>query len=343
MKTYDTNLFLHGGNLDQAREVFPDVTQWLDLSTGISPFAYPVPELDRDVWQSLPDTRATENLRQSAAGFFGLTDVAHLIEAPGTQAILQVLPRVLSYSRIEVVSPTYSEHARCWRNAGCDVSEISGFGDITGQADVVVAVNPNNPDGRCHSPAEVLNVAGQMAARDGLLIVDEAFCDGASELSVAGYAGRAGLLVLRSFGKFFGLAGLRLGFALGPDKVINDIKKELGPWAVSGAALTIGTMAYSDRAWIQESQAKQKKARERMQALFETHNLAIVGGTDLFQLTETPDAKELWYHLAKCGVWTRMFDYNANWIRFGLPGREEDWHQLADALSSATIPKKAPV
>lgn len=332
MEFDETDLFIHGGNLDAAKRIFNPEDRWVDLSTGVSPFPYPVPNLSQQNWQGLPDTDAVEQLRQSAAAFFGICSLENLAEAPGTQAILQVLPRIFPFTQVSVVSPTYSEHARCWENAGAQVSEIRSLNTVSENAEVVVVVNPNNPDGRAHEPSQLIATAAMMAERGGLLIVDEAFCDGLPDRSVASHSGVPGLLILRSFGKFFGLAGMRLGFTLGCVSDIALIRQQIGPWAVSGPALQIGASAYADTNWISENLLRHENAATRLHSLLVSHGYDVVGSTNLFVLLERPDAKHLWRHLATHGIWTRLFAYNWNWMRLGLPGTEEDWQQLEEAL-----------
>lgn len=332
-----SELCRHGGNLDAARKVFPLVKRWVDLSTGINPVAYPVPALMEEIWQCLPGEVAHDKLLNAAASYYGLPSSENLIAAPGTQALMQVLPRIVRASQVAIVSPTYNEHEKCWRQSGAEVCEISQLDDLPATTDVVVAVNPNNPDGAVFMPEELLELAKTLAGRGGLLIVDEAFCDGMPRLSVAQYSGVPGLLALRSFGKFFGLAGVRLGFAIGDKSLLRMITEELGPWAVSGPALEIGAAAYSDENWISENQNRLKADSVRLRTMLETAGISVAGGTDLFVLVAVKDAKELWTHLARQGIWSLLFDYSKSWVRFGLPGKEQDWQQLEIALAERPV------
>ncbi len=322
----------HGGNLDAARSTFPEVNRWVDLSTGINPVAYPVPAISATAWQRLPDASLNERLLSAAANYFRLSDAEGLIAAPGTQALLQVLPRVLMASRVDIVSPTYNEHAKCWRQTGALVREIATLGELDPTVDVAVVVNPNNPDGAVYSPEKLFETAELLARRGGCLIVDEAFCDVAPELSMTAYGEKTGLVVLRSFGKFFGLAGVRLGFALGEKSLLSRIGQELGPWAVSGPALEIGATAYSDEGWIASQRSRLKNDAARLCAVLETAGINVVGGTDLFVLASVSGAKDLWLDMARQGIWTRLFEYSDAWVRFGLPGDEADWQQLQKVL-----------
>jgi cobalamin biosynthetic protein CobC len=149
-----------------------------------------------------------------------------------------------------VIGPTYGELSRCWRDAGRPVTVIAGIDAVPPDGRIVVLANPNNPDGRVIAPDRLLALAETLARRGGMLIVDEAFADCDPSASVSPAAGAPGLLVLRSFGKFFGLAGVRLGFALAQPGLAEDFRSALGPWPVSGPALAIGERALADDAWI---------------------------------------------------------------------------------------------
>ncbi len=322
----------HGGNLTDAKATFDYAGQWLDLSTGINPHAYRLSALDETVWQRLPDADLATNLYVAAASYFGVSTPDCLLAAPGTQSLLQMLPRVLVAKKVAIVAPTYNEHARCWARAGAEVIEIEALSEIPIDADIVVVVNPNNPDGNTYRPDVLNGIALNLAERGGFLIIDEAFCDVQPEQSLASQGGCSGLLILRSFGKFFGLAGVRLGFVVAPESVIARLNDEQGPWAVSGPALEIGTQAYADHQWIAQTRRRLSGDIQRLRLLLDGAGLRLVGGTDLFVLVDHPEAPGLWKHLATQGIWTRPFDYNPSWLRFGLPGSKDDWRRLSAAL-----------
>ena len=232
----------HGGDLGAATEKFgtpPD--GWLDLSTGINPTPYPVGMLPAAVWQRLPIRDDVTKLDAAARTYYGTPDNTALVAAPGTQAIIQLLPSLRATGTVAIIGPTYGEHGHRWRTAGHDVTEVATLD--AADADVIVIVNPNNPDGRTVSPDRLMTVAKQQAARGGWLVVDEAFGDVAPQLSIVPASKEPGLIVMRSFGKFFGLAGLRLGFAIGDPAVIAALADALGPWAVPGPALVLGARA----------------------------------------------------------------------------------------------------
>lgn len=328
----------HGGDLAAAARRFGEpAAGWLDLSTGINPWPYPVPPLPAAAWTRLPEPAAVAALEAVAAACFGVPTPAAVVAAPGSQAVIQWLPHLRRPGTVAVVGPTYGEHAASWRRAGHAVAEVSG--DDLGTfdtADVVVVTNPNNPDGRCRSAAALSRLADRLAARGAWLVVDEAFADVVPAVSVAAAAAaHPTLVVIRSFGKFFGLAGLRLGFAVAaPATVAGALRRALGPWAVGGAAVALAPAALADTAWIGRTRARLAAAARRLDALLEAYELTPVGGTSLFRLAHSPDAPKRFAALAHAGVWVRAFDDRPGLLRFGLPGDAAAWQRLAAALAT---------
>lgn len=335
-ETGDHDTVDHGGALSRAELRFGRPADgWLDLSTGIAPFAYPVPALDAACWRRLPDPVETDRLRAAAAASYGATDVASVVAAPGSQALIQALARLLPAGQATLVEPTYSEHARCWQRAGHAVeavAEVEVLADSPATRYGIV-VNPNNPDGRRADPALLCDLADRFAARDGVLVVDEAFADLDPELSVARHAGRPGLVVLRSVGKFFGLAGLRLGFALAPAVLARQLSAELGPWPVSGPAIIVGCRLLGDGSWIARNRRALALARAELDRVLAHAGLQGAGGTDLFRLTESPDAPALYEKLGRAGVLVRAFAGRPDWLRFGIPDAQ-GLERLARVLAS---------
>lgn len=310
----------HGGDLDTARRLYPHAPlPWLDLSTGINSWPYPVGPIPREAWRRLPDASSLRALREAAAGCYGAPDPACVAAAPGTQALIQLLPRLRPPGRVLVQSPTYGEHARCWALAGHQVAAVPDLGPKT--ADACVLVNPNNPDGRRHPPELLLDWAARLSRRGGWLVVDEAFADVVPETSVAGHAGAPGLVVLRSFGKFYGLAGVRLGFLLAAPALAARVADWLGPWAIPGPAIAVGCRALADRAWADAMRARLAGMARALDRLLTGAGLEVIGGTDLFRLARHPDAQALAGSLAQAGIWVRRFPDRPDLLRFGLPGR----------------------
>ncbi|KAA0681451.1 threonine-phosphate decarboxylase CobD [Roseomonas genomospecies 6] len=316
---------VHGGDLDGARAAFPGAPEpWVDLSTGINPWPYPLPPIPVDAWARLPGRSAESALREAAAVCYGAPSPDRVAAAPGSQALIQILPRLRAPGTVAVLAPTYAEHAAGWAGAGHRVVAAASLAGC--DADVIVVVNPNNPDGRIVPPEILLALAERQAARGGWLVVDEAFAEVTPESSVAAEAGRPGLVILRSFGKFFGLAGLRLGFLLGEPALVRALRAAVGPWAVSGPALSVATAALSDSAWIAATRRRLDAAAARLDARLAEAGLTIVGGTSLFRLICEPGAVALYNELGRAGVLVRRFDYRSDWLRLGLPvdGAAED-------------------
>jgi cobalamin biosynthetic protein CobC len=317
---------VHGGDLGAIRRRFPEAPQpWIDLSTGINPVAYPVTDLPPEIWSRLPTREHEQALLAAAARRYGIRDPATIAAAPGTQALIQLLPRLVPTSRVAIVGPTYTEHELCWRRAGHDVAVVPDAVGATG-ADIVVIVNPDNPTGRFIPPRAL------RAIETALLVVDEAFIDFLPpEASLAGDL-PSNVVVLRSFGKTYGLAGVRLGFAVAPARFARRIKDELGPWAVSGPALAIGRMALGDDAWLQAAAARLADDQQRLDALLAAAGLTILGGTKLFRLASHPEARRTIDLLGRQGIHVRAFEHQPTWLRFGLPANTEEFRRLAAAL-----------
>ena len=325
---------LHGGELAAARRLFPDAPEpFLDLSTGINPNSYPLPHLSPDLFARLPQSEALAALATAAANAYDAPSAAHVVCAPGTQILLPFVAGLIGSGCAAVVKPTYSEHARAAALAGHRVAELADI-DPVSDADLVLVTNPNNPDGRLFDKRALIALAKRLTVRGGLLVVDEAFMDvGPPGASMASEVGRGGIVVLRSFGKFFGLAGIRLGFALAAPDVAARLRARLGPWAVSGPALAIGTKALADRAWIEETRRRLADGIVRLDKILVGANLDVVGGTTLFRLVHM-DASDLFRHLGRAGIFVRIFPENPNWVRFAQPAPEHDWRRLEIAMAA---------
>jgi cobalamin biosynthetic protein CobC len=325
----------HGGGLAAARRLFTDAPKpFIDLSTGINPYSYPLPQLPPDLFTRLPDPDALAAVASIAAQSYGAPSPAHIVPAPGTQILLPLVAALVGPGQATVVAPTYREHVRAVALAGHRVIEIVDL-DAAREAMLVIVTNPNNPDGRLFDKDELIALSKRLASRGGLLVVDEAFMDvGPPNASLAGEVERNAIVVLRSFGKFFGLAGLRLGFALAAPQLATRLAAKLGPWAVSGPALAIGATALADRAWIEQARKCVTAAADRLKTMLLSAGLEIVGGTALFQLARTPAASDLFHHLGRAGILVRSFPEHPCWLRFGLPGTEAAWARLQIAMAA---------
>ena len=317
----------HGGNLDLALERFGGrLDDWIDLSTGINRQPYPLPQLEPRHWNALPSQADIESLHDAAGEAYGTR--APTVALAGAQAAIQLLPRLSPPGRMRILAPSYNEYAAVLRAAGWEVAEVSTLAALAG-ADLAIVVNPNNPDGQRHDPRELLALLADV----GRLVVDESFADATPELSLASEAGRAGLLVLRSFGKFYGLAGVRLGFVLGNDANVSALAALAGPWPVSGPAIAIGRCALLDREWAAATSARLMRDAQRLDALVQAQGWTLVGGTPLFRLYDVGDAAAAQTRLAAARIWSRVFNDRSGWLRLGLPGDETEWVRLAAALA----------
>lgn len=305
----------HGGGLDAAiRQYGGTRADWLDLSTGINPMPYPMPRLPADAWTALPDRGAFDRLYSLARHFWSVPDGAEIVAAGGASAIIAALPRVLPRGSVYIPGPTYNEHGAAFQAADWDLGQDPSH--------AMVAVQPNNPDGH-------LWQADELAAP--ITIIDESFCDVTADHSMIDLAVRPGTIVLKSFGKFWGLAGLRLGFAIGDPGIIGKLTELLGPWQVSGPALAIGAEALSDPEWADQTRARLATDATRLDTLLTGKGAALVGGTPLFRLYQVQDAAAAQAQLARHKVWSRIFPYAPDWLRLGLPPHGR-WDQLEAAL-----------
>lgn len=300
--------------------------EWIDLSTGINRQPYPVPEISLNAWTQLPAASAKAGLITAAQTAYCTKGA--VLPLAGAQAAIQLVPLLTKPRKAKILTPTYNEHAAALRGLGWEVEEVTQLEALAG-AELAVVVNPNNPNGAQHSPAQLLGLLPKL----GRLVVDESFGDPYPELSLAAEAGRAGLIVLRSFGKFYGLAGMRLGFALGQADDIAALSQLAGPWPVCGPALEIGTQALADTAWAQTTTKRLMSEIPRLDELAERAGWQIAGGSCLFRLYETPNATQAQERLARQHIWSRIFPYSGNWIRLGMPGHEAEWERLAAALA----------
>lgn len=320
---------LHGGRLRVAAERYgialPD---WMDLSTGINPQPWPVPPVPQSVWQRLPEEG--DGLEDAAAAYFGCDA---LLPLAGSQAAIQLLPVLFPHSRVAILSPTYNEHPHGWTQAGHSVravapAEVEAAVD---DADVLLLVQPNNPCGTLFPPAQVMDWQARLAARGGTLIVDEAFIDATPEASVVAHAGRPGLIVLRSLGKFFGLAGARVGFMFAEQSLRDALAARLGPWPVAGPSRWVAQRALADRDWQTQQRARLAAESLRLEALLRATGWGEVSGGALFQRVLTAEAAALNDAFCRRGILLRHFDAPAA-LRFGLPADEAQWQRLEQAI-----------
>ncbi|HSI94456.1 MAG TPA: threonine-phosphate decarboxylase CobD [Methylophilaceae bacterium] len=311
----------HGGKLAAAaREHGIPLDKWVDLSTGIHPVGYPVPPIPPECWLRLPEEE--DGLMPTAADYYA---TRNLLPCAGSQAAIQALPLLRASSRVGVLSPTYAEHAHAWRQAGHAVEIQADY--EPGNLDVLVLANPNNPTGRLVPAATLLEWHAELASRGGWLVVDEAFMDATPEFTLSAHAGLPGLIILRSLGKFFGLAGIRAGFVLAWPELLVSLQERLGPWSVAHPTRWVAQQALANHAWQAEQRIWLVQQSQQLAELLTRHDLAPGGGTALFQWVKNPNAENIHHQLARLGILTRLFTETSS-LRFGLPADERAWTKL---------------
>lgn len=317
----------HGGRLRAAalRYGIPEA-DWLDVSTGINPNGWPVPALSADLWQPLPQD--DDGLHAAAQDYFGTKNI---LAVAGSQAAIQALPSLCPRARVALLATSYAEHAHAWQRCGHEVVAVSAEEILQADANVKVIVNPNNPTGKLLTRDELLALHAQQCVRGGDLVVDEAFMDATPEHSLASICPRPGLIVLRSLGKFFGLAGARVGFVLAEENILQALAERLGPWPIAAPSRHVAMLALRDTAWQDATRKALPLAAQRLAALLNEYDLAPYGVNSLFQWVCRDDAAKVHEQLAQQGILTRLFDHPPS-LRFGLPRDEAQWARLDDAL-----------
>lgn len=320
----------HGGRLRQAAAHYAIALEdWLDLSTGLAPYVWPLPALRPSVWSRLPEEE--DGLEAIAAACYG---AAQALPVAGSQAAIQALPQLLAAGRIGILEPCYAEHRHAWQRAGHEVVSVdpASMSQQLPDLGVLVVVNPNNPTGALIERETLLEWHDQLHRQGGCLIVDEAFADVTPEYSLAAFSDRPGLIVLRSLGKFFGLAGVRLGFVLAEPALLMALRRHLGPWAVSGPARAVGKAVLGDSTTQQVWRIRLQRDSQRLARLLTAHGLSPAGGCALFQWVPHADAATWYENMARRGILLRLFEAQSA-LRIGLPGNEAAWLRLSTALA----------
>ena len=325
----------HGGKLRAAVQQYHiPLEDWLDLSAALNPTPYPVGKIHYSTWQRLPED--DDALITIAARYYGNEQ---LLPVAGSQAAIQTLPFLFSAPlRVGILQTTYNEHAHAWRRAGhtliaLDEQEIDQH---ISQLDVLLLVNPNNPTSAIFSRAQLRQWHAQLTTNKGWLIVDEAFIDCDPQHSLVQEAQQTGLIILRSLGKFFGLAGARVGFVFAEKNLLANLRETLGPWPISHPSRIAAQRALSDSTWQQQQREMLPQQSARLAQLLTENGLAPTGGCALFQWIQTPTAAAIHHHLATQGILTRLYAAPAS-LRLGLPAEEAEWERLTSALKRALI------
>lgn len=333
----------HGGRLLNAVKQYNiPLEHWIDLSTGINPHGWPVPSIPPEYFNRLPDDN--DNLIETAKKYYG-TD--SLLPLAGSQAAIQLLPVLRKPCHVAVPRVGYAEHAHAWQQHGhiVDTVDHQTMSEQLDKYDVVVLINPNNPTGERYSVEQLLNWHNKLQKKNGWLIVDEAFMDSTPEQSLLPYTNRNGLFILRSIGKFFGLAGIRCGFVMAENKLLHQLQQSIGPWSLTGPTRYIAQLALSDSQWQSEARQSLQHQCSKLHSILNEHLItspllpnSTIHGTTLFQTVYMQDA--LYWHteLAKQGVLTRLLDHQQG-IRFGLANNNH-WQRLSAILRDIFSPEK---
>ncbi len=309
----------HGGALAAARAAYPLApAPWIDLSTGINPTPWPGARAPAEALRRLPDPDDLARLEMTAATAFGVADASQVVATSGAEAALRLLPHLLGVSEAAIVGPTYGGHGEAWAAAGARRREISLEDLAECPARLVVLVHPNNPDGRRLPREDLRAMVSARSARGAWTLVDESFVETAPELSLAGERVER-LIVLRSFGKFYGLPGARLGFLIAEPALAAEARAMLGDWPVSADALALGLGAYADTAWRTATAGRLAAEAAAFDQDLAAADLPVIGGTSLFRLVRRPDAGGVFERLCARGVLTRPFEGQGDWLRLGLP------------------------
>jgi cobalamin biosynthetic protein CobC len=321
----------HGGTIRQAARIYGiPPSEWLDLSTGINPLGWPVPEIPPSAWQRLPESK--DELEQAAQKYYA---IEFFLSVAGAQAAIQTLPNLRPSCRVGLIATSYLEHQRTWSQQGHQVLTLryDQLADASQTLDVIVVCNPNNPTGTILSVHELLNLYERLAARDGWLIVDESFIDTTPDLSITAEVGKEGLIVLRSLGKFFGLAGARIGFIFAWQDLLSSLNERMGPWSVNGPARWAASRALGDQLWQENARAWLIVQSKRLAALLRGFGFTVAGGTHFFQWVVDDRAQALHEFLAREAILSRLFQEPKS-IRIGLPPDESGWSRLTSALDA---------
>ena len=341
MVASDDNIMMHGGDLSAAVAKYGGTREeWLDMSSGINQRSYPFngPQAIADIG-ALPNQSDLVDCLSAARAAYRVPDEVSVVASPGTQSLIQAMPVLLGTNQsCLILGPTYSEHQRAMARAGVDVAMVEELPKEFLPGDCLLVVNPNNPNGRKLEPDELVAIAAKLQKQRGLLIVDEAFADLTPEISIVDrLADMPNVVVLRSFGKFFGMGGIRLGFLVGHEVHMSKIRDMLGPWAVSTPALRIGSQALRDIEWQEAQRQNLAHFAKALDDVLKKRGLYVAGGTHLFRLVLKENARDLHEKLAKQKIWTRVFNYNADYMRFGVPIDQDMLDRLDDALEKALV------
>ncbi len=309
----------HGGDIDRAISIYGGKQKdWIDLSTGINPEIYPIPKFSESDWRNLPTLTEIKKLKSIIK--FEYNTFSHVSLTPGSQIAINLLPGLLKKREVTILEPTYGDYLESFVNAQFKVRSCKTFKELF-NAKIAVIVNPNNPDGRSYYINDLLLLSKKV----DMLIIDESFIETPGKISLISQINEStnNIIVIKSFGKIFGLAGLRLGFVFSGKNLISRFNKVLSSWPVSNLSIIIASRAIKDKKWIKDTLIKLKKRAKALDDIIESVNFRVIGGTNLFRLYYTPDAILAQSFLAKKLIWSRIFFYSKKWLRLGIPNEKQ--------------------
>ena len=316
----------HGCDIDLAIKKYGgERADWIDLSTGINRTSYPWQESVKVELRDLPSSKLLMGLEKAASRAYKVAEGADTAAVQGAQQIISLLPICLkNYNSVAILGPTYNEYEKAFKSSGIKAETVSEVSKLS-SSDIAIIVNPNNPTGKVIAE-EILD---DLSKKVRILIIDESF----KMFSSRRIQKFDNVIQINSLGKFFGLAGVRLGFVSGPSDFIKSVRVMLGPWPDSSVAAEIGIIALNDKTWIS---AMEKILLEGSNVLHEacnTKNWKLVGKTNLFHTYATSNCVEVEEQFAAHYIWIRTFDYSKSWVRLGIPTSKYEWARVRQALN----------
>ena len=336
---YETvDIFLddkHGGDLSDVKRINKKIKKWIDLSTGINPNPYDKFDIDKKIYSYLPSCEQVGELMSIAKEYYNLHHEIKICAYQGAQGIINIIPNLVDkkiYDTIQILTPTYTEHYRVWNHYGFKIRLVTNLETDLDPSIPFVLVNPNNPDGKILQPKYLEDLWKKIKKANGLLILDESFMDGTPDMSFKFDRHRDNVIVIRSFGKFFGLPGLRLGFVYGDNHYINKVSSLVGPWPISSSSLLIARKAMLDTVWISATITDLKMKSTVLSNFLRDQKMKMVGDCYFFKTIEVDSASQIHKELANHGIWTRIFNYNQKWLRIGLTKNKFEFEYLANTI-----------
>lgn len=334
--------FDHGGDLSSVKEKYSDARYpWIDLSTGINPRAYPwEKKIDLTALAGyaakLPQSSDVKKCTSIWLKYLNVKDRNNWLLTAGSQAIINILPSIFPDHKGIILKPNYNEYERTWCRHLREYTTITRDKfdvNLLANNSVVMITNPNNPDAHLWQLEQIIHIANELAEKNGFLVLDEAYTDLCTDISLTTCSIPDNVLLLRSLGKFFGLAGLRIGLTKLPSKLYAKTADDMGPWTVSSISMAIAQMALSDTEWISNTLKSLKLNMEKLESILLEHDFKIIGNTDLYCLVQHEQSSMVVDKLNRSGIYVRTFSDNPSLIRFGLPKNDIEYKRLQEALT----------